>query len=103
MGMIQSSLNQLNLSAIGAVGGLIKGFQGGFGKKPEAKKPEVKDVGPLTATNKEDGYTPRIGKRPYAKYKAMEAIISANDSIAQKAMTREAVNLRFAEIMGKGE
>ena len=104
MGPIQSSLNQLTLSAFGAIGGLAHGFKGGFAK-PKTQKPQAQ---PKTEITNSMGNIAKIG-RNYSRthmrsYEAAaSAVENANDVILQKAITKEAVNLRFSEVMKKGE
>ena len=96
MGPIQSSLNQLTLSLIGAVAGIGKGFKGGFNKPeaPEEKKTVVQGPKSETAkaTKKQEAVAPHIGKRSYNKYAsgiaANVAAFSGMDMIQQKARAR---------------
>lgn len=90
MGTIQSSLNQLTLSAIGAIGGVAYGFKGGF-KKPQAPKPQTEK--PKVETTSGMGNIVKIGKdysrkgsRSYMA--AVKAVYSGNDMIAQKARAK---------------
>ena len=88
MGPIQASLNQLTLSAIGAVGGLAHGLKGSF-KKPQAPKSEQ----PQAETQSGMGNIAKVGKdysrtnlRAYSA--AAKSVDSANDAIKQKATSR---------------
>lgn len=86
---IQSSLNQLVLSGLGAVAGVTKGVAGGF-KVPQAPKSELSDI---TSETKNEGNIAKIGRdrsrtgmRSYAA--AVKAVESGNDMISQKARAR---------------
>lgn len=90
MGPIQSSLNQLTLSALGAIGGLAYGFKGGF-KSPKAPKAQVES--PKAETTSAMGNVAKIGRdysrtgmRSYGA--AASALASGNDMIAQKARAK---------------
>ena len=71
MGPIQSSLNNLTLSAIGAIGGLAYGLKGAF----KAKKPQ--------ADTKE--YTTQQRSKMNGFKAAQKATVYGNDAIYQKA------------------
>ena len=103
MGQIQSSLNQLTLSAIGAIGGLAYGFKGGF-KKPQApaeKQPNVEQ--PKAETTPAMGNVAKIG-RDYSRtnfrsyFAAAQAVDSGNDAIAQKARSLNPIENRLKQI-----
>ena len=90
MGTIQSSLNQLVLSSIGAVGGLAYGFKGAF----KAKAPKVDNaVLPTAETTSGMGNIAKVG-RDYSRtgmrsyMAAAKAVDSGNDAIAQKARAK---------------
>ena len=79
MGPIQSSLNQLTLTALGAVAGIAKGVKGGL-IKPQV---EEKEIEPATAwTGKKANYTVAMPKT--SEYIANIAGQSGNDMIQQK-------------------
>lgn len=119
MGPIQASLNQLTLSALGAVAGIAKGLKGmptPQGQQPKA--PAVKGVKSETAalekkpvktgfTTEEAAQllTARLGKRGYNKYAsglaAIQAVDSANDMIYQKASANFSVADRLSKVGGK--
>jgi hypothetical protein len=91
MGTIQSSLNQLFLSSLGAVSGVAYGLKGGFlkPKAPETEKVEK----PKAETTSGMGNIAKIGKdrsrtgsRSYMA--AAKAVDSGNDLIAQKARAK---------------
>ena len=103
MGPIQSSFNQLTLSALAAVGGLAHGFKGSF-SKPTKAKPEAN---PKTEVSSGMGNIAKVGRNYSNKnirsYQAATiAVGNANDAILQKALTQEAVKIRFSDIMKKG-
>jgi len=105
MGPIQSSFNQLTLSALGAVGGLAHGFKGGFNKPAKAQPQEQL---PQSEVSSGMGNIAKVGKNYSNKnirsyQAAVKAVDNANDAILQKALTQEAVKIRFSEIMKKGE
>ena len=89
MGLIQSSLNNLVLSSIGAVGALGYGLKGAFKtKKPQASQPQGEN--PKVETTSGMGNIVKIG-RDYSRkgsrsyMAAVKAVYSGNDMIAQKA------------------
>lgn len=104
MGPIQSSLNQLTLSAIGAIGGLSYGFKGAF-KKPKAPQPETpkSEEQPKVETTSGMGNIAKIG-RDYSRtnfrsyYAAAQAVDSGNDAIAQKARSLNPVKTRLEQV-----
>lgn len=104
MGPIQTSFNQLTLSALGAVGGLAHGFKGAF-DKPAKTKPQAN---PKTEVSSGMGNIAKVGKNYSNKnirsyQAAAKAVDNANDAILQKALTQEAVKIRFSEIMKGGK
>ena len=100
MGPIQASLNQLTLSALGALGGAGYAFKSGF-KKPEAPKPEVKK--PEAETSSGMGNIAKVG-RDYSRRNlraydaAARAVDSVNDAILQKATAKFSPEERIAQI-----
>ena len=107
MGPIQSSLNQLTLSAIGAVAGLARGFKGPKAEntkdtKPEAPKSETGEVitkpENMGTAAKLKGVSPK-GNR---KFKAEEvAALSGNALIFEKARLGSfSVSSRIEEVGG---
>lgn len=120
MGPIQSSLNQLTLSALGAIAGVAKGFQGGMGKVPEKteEKPKVKPASSETKalqdkpvktgfTTEEEAVlsTMRMGRRSYNKYAggiaAFNAVNATNSMIQQKASASFSLEERLKDKGGK--
>lgn len=92
MGPIQTSLNQLTLSALGAVGGVAYAFKGAL-KKPQAvAKPEAKEQ--LKAeTTSGMGNIAKVGRdysrKGYRSYlAAANAVDAGNDMISQKARAK---------------
>lgn len=91
MGPIQASLNQLTLSALGAVGGLAHGIKGTFNKPVAPGKAET--PAPKTETTSGMGNIAKVG-RNYANkglrsYEAAtKAIEAGNDAIVQKARSK---------------
>ena len=90
MGMIQSSLNQLFLSGVGAVGGVAYGIKGAI--KPKAPTKEASPQ-PQAETTSSMGNIAKIGRnysqtgsRSYGA--AAKAVMSGNDAIAQKASAK---------------
>ena len=100
MGKIQSSLNQLTLSAFGAIGGIAYGFKGGFNKpqapKPEAEKPKVETTSGMGNIAKIGRDYSRTNFRSYVA--AAEAVFSGNDAIAQKARSLNPVETRLEQV-----
>lgn len=111
MGMIQSSLNHLILSAIGTVGS-IGGVAYGFKKdleKPKApaeeqttvEKPKTEQ--PKAETTSGMGNIAKIG-RDYSRtnfrsyFAAAQAVDSGNDAIAQKARSQNPIETRLKQI-----
>lgn len=102
MGPIQSSLNQLTLSAIGAIGGVAYGFKGGFRKpvKPKAEQPEEQ---PKAETSSSMGNIAKIGRnygnRGLRSYQAAAlAVESGNDAIVQKATKKDVIARRLEQV-----
>ena len=89
---IQSSLNQLTLSALGAIGGIAYGFKGGF-KTPQAPVEQPKAEQPKAETTSGMGNIAKIG-RDYSRkgsrsyMAAVKAVESGNDMISQKARAK---------------
>lgn len=90
MGTIQSSLNALTMSAIGAIGGVAYGFKGAF---KEPKVPQAQGEQPKAETTSGMGNIAKVGRdysragmRSYTA--AAKAVQSGNDMIAQKASAR---------------
>ena len=89
MGPIQSSLNQLTLSALGAIAGVAKGVKGGF-EKPKAPGVPAQESKPLPAAKVSD-YAVQ-GEATYTVGSSLEksalmaniAGMSGNDVIQQK-------------------
>ena len=95
MGPIQSSLNQLTLGFLGALGGVAKGFKGGFNepKAPEESKSKVKPAKVETTKKAQFAYeSPKT-----SEYAAFAAQSSGNDMIKQKALSSQ-VKLKLASI-----
>jgi len=93
MGPIQSSLNQLTLSLIGAVGGLAKGVKGGF-IQPKKETNEPEEQKPLEPAEISDykvqspiEYTKPLPEE-VGTLMSDYAAISGNDLIRQKARAR---------------
>ena len=93
---IQNSLNQLTLSAIGAIGGIAYGFKGAF-KKPQASRPQAEkpkaEKNPKVETTSGMGNIAKIGrdnsrKNTRSYLAAAKAVDSGNDMIAQKARAK---------------
>lgn len=105
MGPIQSSLNQLTLSAIGAVGGLAHSFKGVFAKpkaqETKAQKPETQ---PTTEITNSMGNIAKIGRnysRTYMRsYEAAARSVEAgNEVIDSKAKSHfSPVTARLEEV-----
>lgn len=91
MGQIQSSLNQLFLSSVGAIGGVAYGLKGGF-NKPKAPnadttpQPQVETTSGMGNIAKIGRNYSQTGSRSYGA--AAKAVMSGNDAIAQKASAR---------------
>ena len=89
MGTIQSSLNQLFLSSLGAISGVAYGFKGAF-KEPKAK---AQGEAPQAETTSGMGNIAKIGRdrsrtRSRSYMAAAKAVDSGNDLIAQKARAK---------------
>ena len=81
MGMIQSSLNQLTLSVLGAGAGLVRGLKSAV-KNPNAPTGPQ----PNSEVTPSMGNNVKIDRVPgYRRYMAGTAALSGNDMIAQKA------------------
>ena len=84
MGPIQSSLNNLTLSAIGAVSAFGYGLKGAFkAKKPKANNPKVETTSGMGNIVKIGRDYSKTGMKSYIA--AAKAVDSGNDAIAQKA------------------
>lgn len=90
MGPIQSSLNQLTLSALGAIAGVAKGVKGGFEKPKAPGEPAQAESKPLPGAKPSDYAV--IGESKYTVGSPLEkaaimsdvAGMSGNDMIKQK-------------------
>ncbi len=92
MGPIQSSLNQLTLGFLGAVGGLAKGLKGGF-NQPKSEEAKVEPAQAETGKKAKFAYqTPKTSE--YASFAAQS---SGNDMIRQKALSSN-VKTKLASI-----
>lgn len=91
MGPIQASLNQLNLSVLGAVGGLAHGISGTFakpikagkGQSPAAKSETTSGMGNIAKIGR--NYANK-GLRSYEA--AAKSVEAGNDAIVQKARSK---------------
>ena len=100
MGMIQSSLNQLTMSLLGAAVGVGKGLQGGFAPaKTPGEQKLVKDESTKVSDYKVPvGYS-NLKPTMYntSESAAFSALQSGNDMIRQKALSSQ-VKLKLASI-----
>ena len=103
MGPIQASLNQLTLSAIGAVGGLAHGFKGTFAK-PQVKAQQPKNEQPKVETQSGMGNIAKIG-RNYSRTNirsyeaAARSVDSGNEVIQAKAKSHfDPITARLDEV-----
>lgn len=84
MGPIQSSLNNLTLSTIGAVGALGYGLKGAFKAIEPGTKPKKTSEGYTASIKKQDYSKSQQGKMNGFKA-AQKATVYGNDAIYQKA------------------
>ena len=102
MGPIQASLNQLTLSAIGAVGGLAHGLSKGI--LPQAKVAQPKAEQPKVETQSGMGNIAKIGRnygntnmRSYEA--AIRSVYSGNEAIMSKATSHfDPITARLEEV-----
>ena len=103
MGPIQASLNQLTLSALGAVGGLAHGISGTF-SKPKKPAPEKQTNTPKTETGSSMGNIAKIG-RNYSRQNirsyeaAARSVEAGNEEIRAKALSHfDPITARLEEV-----
>ena len=93
MGPIQSSLNRLTLTAIGALAGGIKLAQGSSESEEEPKAESKQASAPKSETKSGMGNIAKVGRNKgnvnvKAYSASVKAMQSGNDAIAQKARAK---------------